>query len=228
MININNTLGGSSTTVNDVTKYIDFVAIIECQNGNPNGDPDTEGRPRIVRYGTMDCGYITCTSLKRRIRDYINDEDWATRLFGRAEGRIRGSVQIADFRTHHSVTVNDDFEKPYLSKIKYGLYVCNGLYSPATGKDNGVSSEDLEKFFVGLKHAFGKKSFRLGNTDILKAVVFQHDNDRKVNRSELKKMLTPTLNDGVDVPNGRNDFTFNSDSVLQQFALENEITLTIL
>ncbi len=47
----------------------EFLFYIQCIDGNPNGDPDTGGFPRIDPEDRR--GFITDTCLKRRIRDYI-------------------------------------------------------------------------------------------------------------------------------------------------------------
>ena len=50
----------------DANKRCDFLLVIESKNGNPNGDPDLEGRPRCDLDSS---GLITPTSVKRKVRD---------------------------------------------------------------------------------------------------------------------------------------------------------------
>lgn len=51
-------------------KY-DFMMVFDVKNGNPNGDPDNDGRPRINPETSM--GLVSDVCLKRKIRDYVND-----------------------------------------------------------------------------------------------------------------------------------------------------------
>lgn len=56
---------------NDVVKNrYDFIALIDVENGNPNGDPDAAGLPRIDPETSN--GLITDVCLKRKIRNYVD------------------------------------------------------------------------------------------------------------------------------------------------------------
>lgn len=47
----------------------DFVYMFDCQDGNPNGDPDAEGSPRIDPETLQ--GLVSDVCLKRKIRNFI-------------------------------------------------------------------------------------------------------------------------------------------------------------
>lgn len=47
----------------------DFVVLFDCENGNPNGDPDAGNLPRIDPETQL--GYVTDVCLKRKIRNYV-------------------------------------------------------------------------------------------------------------------------------------------------------------
>jgi len=47
----------------------DFVYLFDCRDGNPNGDPDFENRPRVDPQTLQ--GLVTDVCLKRKIRDYV-------------------------------------------------------------------------------------------------------------------------------------------------------------
>lgn len=51
-------------------KY-DFMMLFDVKNGNPNGDPDNGGRPRINPETSI--GLVSDVCLKRKIRDFVND-----------------------------------------------------------------------------------------------------------------------------------------------------------
>ncbi len=50
------------------TRY-DFVYFFDCQDGNPNGDPDSDNSPRVDPETFQ--GLISDVCLKRKIRDYV-------------------------------------------------------------------------------------------------------------------------------------------------------------
>lgn len=55
-------------TANAITNRYEVVALIDVQNGNPNGDPDSGNAPRVDPEDG--CGLISDVALKRRIRSY--------------------------------------------------------------------------------------------------------------------------------------------------------------
>ena len=52
-----------------VTKRYDFVYLFDCQDGNPNGDPDFDNAPRFDPETFQ--GLVSDVCLKRKIRDYV-------------------------------------------------------------------------------------------------------------------------------------------------------------
>jgi CRISPR-associated protein Csd2 len=52
-----------------VQNRYDFVFYFDCQDGNPNGDPDSDNSPRIDPETFQ--GLISDVCLKRKIRDYV-------------------------------------------------------------------------------------------------------------------------------------------------------------
>ena len=47
----------------------EFVMLFDCENGNPNGDPDAGNMPRVDAETSM--GIVTDVCIKRKIRNYI-------------------------------------------------------------------------------------------------------------------------------------------------------------
>ena len=47
----------------------DFVFLFDCQDGNPNGDPDSDNSPRFDPETFQ--GLVSDVCLKRKIRDYV-------------------------------------------------------------------------------------------------------------------------------------------------------------
>jgi CRISPR-associated protein Csd2 len=52
-----------------LTNRYDFVYLFDCQDGNPNGDPDADNAPRYDPETFQ--GLVTDVCLKRKIRDYV-------------------------------------------------------------------------------------------------------------------------------------------------------------
>jgi CRISPR-associated protein Csd2 len=52
-----------------VNHRYDFVYFFDCQDGNPNGDPDADNSPRVDPETFQ--GLVTDVCLKRKIRDYV-------------------------------------------------------------------------------------------------------------------------------------------------------------
>lgn len=52
-----------------VQNRYDFVFLFDCQDGNPNGDPDSDNSPRIDPETFQ--GLVSDVCLKRKIRDYV-------------------------------------------------------------------------------------------------------------------------------------------------------------
>ena len=52
-----------------VKNRYDFVYYFDCQDGNPNGDPDSDNSPRVDPETFQ--GLVTDVCLKRKIRDYV-------------------------------------------------------------------------------------------------------------------------------------------------------------
>jgi len=48
----------------------DFVFLFDCEDGNPNGDPDSDNSPRFDPETFQ--GLVSDVCLKRKIRDYVS------------------------------------------------------------------------------------------------------------------------------------------------------------
>jgi CRISPR-associated protein Csd2 len=55
--------------MNIVENRYDFVFYFDCQDGNPNGDPDSDNSPRVDPETFQ--GLVSDVCLKRKIRDYV-------------------------------------------------------------------------------------------------------------------------------------------------------------
>jgi len=55
--------------VSVIQNRYDFVYYFDCQDGNPNGDPDADNAPRIDPETSQ--GLVSDVCLKRKVRDYV-------------------------------------------------------------------------------------------------------------------------------------------------------------
>lgn len=58
----------------------EFLFLFDCENGNPNGDPDAGNAPRLDPETML--GLVSDVALKRRVRNYVqiargNQMPWA-------------------------------------------------------------------------------------------------------------------------------------------------------
>src|SRR5258708_4909418 len=58
-----------------VENRYDFVYLFDCQDGNPNGDPDSDNSPRIDPETFQ--GLVSDVCIKRKIRDYVYQKSQA-------------------------------------------------------------------------------------------------------------------------------------------------------
>lgn len=55
--------------MNPIENRYDFLFLFDCQDGNPNGDPDADNSPRVDPETLQ--GLVSDVCLKRKIRDYV-------------------------------------------------------------------------------------------------------------------------------------------------------------
>ena len=56
-------------TMSAIQNRYDFVLLFDCQDGNPNGDPDSDNSPRFDPETFQ--GLVSDVCLKRKVRDYV-------------------------------------------------------------------------------------------------------------------------------------------------------------
>ncbi len=58
-----------STTIAPIQNRYEFLFLFDCENGNPNGDPDAANAPRVDPEDGF--GLVSDVAMKRRIRNYV-------------------------------------------------------------------------------------------------------------------------------------------------------------
>lgn len=121
----------------------DFLIIFDVENGNPNGDPDADGMPRVdYETGT---GIVTDVCIKRKIRDYIEllfSGAAGYRIYHRNDATLNKKDRDAiDSVLNISSTDNEDAIKKLKEAIKENRgavdksiqeYMCSQYYDVRT------------------------------------------------------------------------------------------------
>lgn len=58
-----------STTIAPLKNRYEFLFLFDCENGNPNGDPDAANAPRVDPEDGF--GLVSDVAMKRRVRNYV-------------------------------------------------------------------------------------------------------------------------------------------------------------
>lgn len=99
-----------------VKNRYDFVYYFDCQDGNPNGDPDSDNSPRVDPETFQ--GLVTDVCLKRKIRDYVYQKQQLMKgydvfvLSGHSlESRQKKSYEHLKITDQGSNTKRDDIDR---------------------------------------------------------------------------------------------------------------------
>src|ERR1700690_3558525 len=63
------TIRSTNNMSNSIENRYEFIFLFDCENGNPNGDPDAANAPRIDPQDMH--GLVSDVALKRRLRNYV-------------------------------------------------------------------------------------------------------------------------------------------------------------
>jgi len=150
----------------------DFVLIFDCQDGNPNGDPDAGNLPRTDPE-TMQ-GLVTDVAIKRKIRNYVAT---VAQDFDREE-------ELKIFVEHHGV-LNSQIRRAYKA---LDIPVGNPVNEPV--KDAGIAAKLHE---LSLPEGFTFKDSEEDSEDVVPVLSYSGE----LSESELKTGLD-NLGDDLD------------------------------
>ncbi|MCX5999796.1 MAG: type I-C CRISPR-associated protein Cas7/Csd2 [Chloroflexi bacterium] len=91
-----------------IANRYEFVYLFDCENGNPNGDPDAGNMPRIDPQDMR--GLVSDVALKRRIRNYVqmakgNQSPYA--VFVEHATNLNRPIALAHEKTEGGLAVSD-------------------------------------------------------------------------------------------------------------------------
>lgn len=84
----------------DPKRRHDFVLLFDCQDGNPNGDPDAGNLPRVDPETSE--GLVTDVAIKRKIRDFVDME--------------RGEQERFKIYVQQQAVLNDQHQRAYTAE----------------------------------------------------------------------------------------------------------------
>ncbi len=112
-----------------VKNRYEFLFLFDCENGNPNGDPDAGNMPRIDPEDMR--GLVSDVALKRRIRNYVqiaknNQSPYA--IFVEHATNLNKPISMAHEQTPGGLT-----DKASKSKVELArTWMCNNFYDVRT------------------------------------------------------------------------------------------------
>lgn len=121
-----------------VSNKHDFMFLFSIKNGNPNGDPDADNRPRIN--DSTGIGIVTDVCIKSKIRKYIEVTKSGVNgydIFGRS-GTIANDVYEDSAKEVNSKSLKD--VRPFLCQKFFDIRAFGGVLStgPFKGDSDGA------------------------------------------------------------------------------------------
>lgn len=119
---------------NSIKNRYDFLFLFDCENGNPNGDPDMGNSPRIDPQDMH--GLISDVAIKRRIRNYVQVKcrgKEPNAIFIQHSSNLNVPIAVAHEKTEGGLTPNT--EKGGAGKEKVRLardWMCANFYDVRT------------------------------------------------------------------------------------------------
>ncbi len=119
---------------NIITNRYEFVFLFDCENGNPNGDPDAGNTPRVDPEDMH--GMVSDVAIKRRIRNYVqmargNKSPYA--VFVEHATNLNTKIVLAHEETGGVPGVGDNKTKANKKKVEdASAWMCKNFYDVRT------------------------------------------------------------------------------------------------
>lgn len=109
----------------------DFLFLFDCENGNPNGDPDAGNMPRVDPEDMH--GLVSDVAIKRRVRNYVsaakNDEK-GFNIFVQHTTNLNTKIAMAHESENGKVPKKGDATREEVGKAK--KWMCENFYDVRT------------------------------------------------------------------------------------------------
>lgn len=114
-----------------ISNRYEFLFLFDCENGNPNGDPDAGNAPRIDPEDMR--GLVSDVALKRRVRNYVqiargNQEPYA--IFVEHSTNLNKPIALAHEKTNGTVPKDGKATKRQAGEAR--KWICQTFYDVRT------------------------------------------------------------------------------------------------
>lgn len=125
--------GLTTSIITDPAKRHDFVFLFDVADGNPNGDPDADNTPRFDPETRQ--GLVTDVCIKRKIRDYLLEEEDAP-IFIQSDRSLNAKIEevakAKDIKKNNKVAdpnLRGQLAADYLDIRLFGAVLSTGDYN---------------------------------------------------------------------------------------------------
>ena len=105
----------------------EFMFLFDCENGNPNGDPDSGNAPRIDPQDLR--GLVSDVAMKRRVRNYVQTKLGQDAIFVQHATALNRLIAVAHERTG-GLPGEKGANKEKVGKA--GAWMCDKFYDVRT------------------------------------------------------------------------------------------------
>lgn len=105
----------------------EFLFLFDCENGNPNGDPDAGNAPRIDPEDMR--GLVSDVALKRRVRNYVQiarENQAPYSIFVEHSTNLNKPIALAHEKTHGSIPKEGKATKRQAGEAR--KWICQNFY----------------------------------------------------------------------------------------------------
>jgi len=117
--------------MNSIQNRYEFLYLFDCENGNPNGDPDAGNSPRIDPEDMH--GLVSDVAIKRRVRNYIQvafGNEAPNAIFVEHATNLNKPIALAHEKTNGSVPKDGGATKLQVSKAQ--RWMCDNFFDVRT------------------------------------------------------------------------------------------------
>lgn len=109
----------------------DFLFLFDCENGNPNGDPDAGNMPRVDPEDMH--GLVSDVAIKRRVRNYVSaakNNETGFNIFVQHTTNLNTKIAMAHEAENGKVPKKGDATREEVGKAK--KWMCENFYDVRT------------------------------------------------------------------------------------------------
>jgi len=119
---------------NSIKNRYDFLFLFDCENGNPNGDPDMGNSPRIDPQDMH--GLVSDVAIKRRLRNYVQtkyENKVPNAVFIQHSSNLNVPIAVAHEKTEGGLTLNTEKGGARKDKVRLARdWMCANFYDVRT------------------------------------------------------------------------------------------------